>query len=296
MRNNLFRRLSVAGIAAAAVVAVTASAGQAADPFVAGERSTRTLTLATGEIDRAVARGRTLVAGLGVAAARHTVQRLDDRFDRRVVDEVTSFDTAGRAVAISQFELDGSVAMSVALGWRSDAARAVTAAIATDRAAGVVGAAGLAVAGRPVVRSSAGGWTATWPRVVGGVPVRGDGVRVLLFADGSFHGLTRTQRPLAPAPPAARRLPRDAATAAAQRVLAGRSPAAADLRLATAALAWVAPTIDGSGNTLDSPDATLRLAWVVRFDAGPSLADRVRSVEIWLDAGDGHELGGDVAE
>jgi hypothetical protein len=291
------RRLSLAGLAALAVVALGASAGQAADPFLAGQRSTRAVTATSLQASRALDRGRLLVTALGVHAARHETQRLEDRFDHRVVDEVTSFDATGRVVAISQFDLDGSLAMSAALGWRQVTGPRADSAAALQRALGFARSAGVLPAGRPEVRSSAGagGWSVSWPRTVDGVPVRGDGIRILLFADGSFHGLTRTVRPLAAAPTV--RLTRDAAKATAERSIAARmGTRAGDLRVAAVDLAWLAPTRDANGVVLDAPDATLRLAWIVRFDASPALADRLRAAEMWLDAGDGHELGGDVIE
>ncbi|HEV7808991.1 MAG TPA: hypothetical protein VGO64_00215 [Candidatus Limnocylindrales bacterium] len=291
------RRLSLAGLAALAVVALGASGGQAADPFLAGQRSTRGVAATSLQAARALDRGRLLLTALGVRAARHETQRLEDRFDHRVVDEVTSFDATGRAVAVSQFDLDGSVAMSAALGWRQVNGPRADSAGALQRALRYARSAGIVPDGRPDVRSSAGagGWSVSWPRFVDGVPVRGDGVRILLFADGSFHGLTRTERPLAAAP--AVRLTRDAARAAAEQSVASRAGTKADdLRFAAVDLAWVAPTRSSSGVVLDAPDATLRLAWVVRFDASPALVERLRAAEMWLDAGDGHELGGDVIE
>ncbi len=57
---------------------------------------------------------------------------------------------------------------------------------------------------------------------------------------------------------------------------------------------WIAPNDSFGGRRLDAPAETLRLAWAVRFDATGALAERVRSVEVWLDAGDGSVLGGDA--
>ena len=61
-------------------------------------------------------------------------------------------------------------------------------------------------------------------------------------------------------------------------------------------LAWIAGNDAFGGSRADAPSETLRLAWVVRFDASGPLTERVRSVEIWIDAGDGSLLGGDVVE
>jgi hypothetical protein len=71
---------------------------------------------------------------------------------------------------------------------------------------------------------------------------------------------------------------------------------AADLRVVAAERAWIAPNDTFGGPRLDAPADTHRLAWAVRLDAAGPLADRLRSIEIWLDAGDGGLLGGDVVE
>jgi hypothetical protein len=61
-------------------------------------------------------------------------------------------------------------------------------------------------------------------------------------------------------------------------------------------LTWLAPNEAADGSRLDAPDGTLRLAWIARFSTSGPLAERVRAVEVWLDAGDGRVLGGDVIE
>jgi hypothetical protein len=44
----------------------------------------------------------------------------------------------------------------------------------------------------------------------------------------------------------------------------------------------------------DAPDPVLRLAWVTRAWTSPEQADQLRALELYLDAGDGRLLGGDV--
>jgi hypothetical protein len=151
--------------------------------------------------------------------------------------------------------------------------------------------------GTPAARESAGagGWSVSWPRVVAGAVVRGDGVRITLWPDGSFHGLTRTERALAAVP--ARRIGRAGGLSAAERVIEDSfGSAAPGLRTTAVDEAWVAANGTFGGPGLDAPAETLRLAWVVRFDAEGSLADRLRAVEVWIDEADGQLLGGDIAE
>ncbi|MEO5940239.1 MAG: hypothetical protein ABIQ76_05065, partial [Candidatus Limnocylindrales bacterium] len=249
------------------------------------------------DVARAEARGQALAAALGLYGVSYRVERLDDRFEHRIYDEVTSLDGGGREVAIARFELDGSVAMAVALGWHPAAGRTLDGPAAARRAETFVHAAGLSPAGRAVARPSAGGggWSIAWPRVVAGATVRGDGLRVTLWPDGTFHGLTRTERPLAPTP--GRQIRADEARqAAASLVAVGAGESAADLRVIAVERTWIAPNDLFATTRVDAPATTLRLAWAVRFDAVGSLAERVRSLEVWLDAGDGSLLGGDVIE
>jgi hypothetical protein len=291
------RRAALAGLAISGLLAIGGSTGQAADPFVAGGRSTRALPAAADDLARARARGQSVAAALGLPGVSQRVQRLDDQFEHRSYDEVTSLDADGHEVAITHLELDGSVAMAVLLGWHPAGGRALDGPAAAARAVSLARAAGLVPSGRPDVRLSAGagGWSISWPRIVDGVPVRGDGVRLALWPDGALHGLTRTERQLATAPP--RVLDAEAARSAASALVRARfDGSSAALRVATVEQAWVAPNDTFGGPRLDAPAATLRLAWAVRFDAQGPLAERVRSVEIWVDAGDGHLLGGDLVE
>lgn len=291
------RRLALAGLAISGLLSIGGSAGQAADPFVAGGRSTRPLPAAADDLARVRARGQALAASLGLPGVSQRVQRLDDQFEHRTYDEITSLDATGHEVAITRLELDGSVAMAVSLGWHPAGGRALDGPAAAARAESFARAAGLTPSGRRDVRQSAGagGWSISWQRVVNGIPVRGDGVRLALWPDGALHGLTRTERPLAPAP--LRVLDADAARSAASALVGARiAGSSAALRVAAVEQVWVAPNDTFGGARVDAPAETLRLAWAVRFDAQVPLAERYRSVEVWVDAGDGHLLGGDLVE
>jgi hypothetical protein len=297
MRNFRFLRLLLPVAAVTAIVGIGAPASQGADPFVAGGRSTRGVAMSASQAGEAVARGEALARALGMPGVSRRSQRLDDRFEHRIYDEVVSFDERGRETAIARFDVDGEVVMAVVLGWRRPDQRPIGRDAAAVRAADFAHAAGLTVNGEPLVRASAGagGWTALWARTVDGIPVVGDGIRVSVWSDGSFHGLDRTERPLAPAP--ANQLGVDAAKAAAATLVGRRFGATAgDLDVAAAERAWVAPNDTWDPARPDAPDPVLRLAWVVRFEARGPLAERVRFVEYWIDAGDGRLLGGDVVE
>jgi hypothetical protein len=290
------RLLFIAAVGVALVaVGVTGSGSQAADPFVAGQRSSRAVGLGAADAGRALERADQLSRALGLAGATRTVERLDDRFEHRTYDEVVTRDRSGRPVAIARFGTDGRVVMAVALGWRGSSARAVTREVAAARGAAVVRASGVTVTGSSTIRPVSAGWSVSWSRVASGAPVLGDGVRVMLWPDGSFHGLAVSERPLAAAP--RRKISAATASGIAERTAAARYGAKAnDLAVDATRLAWVAPNDAWNAAAPDAPAQTLRLAWVVSLRADGPLAERLRGLQVWLDAGDGAVLGGDVLE
>ena len=298
MRTQLrSRRLGPVILAVLGLAVLGAGGGQASDAFVAGGRSTRPLAAPADDLARAQARARAVATALGLPGIGQRVERRHDSFEHRTYDEVTSLDAAGREVAITRLDLDGSVAMAVALGWHAAGGSALDAPAAAGRAAALARAAGLSPAGHPVARASAGagGWSISWQRIVDGVAVRGDGLRIALWPDGALHGLTRTERPLAAAPD--RQITAgDARRIATELVRTIGGTSAGDLHVVAVERAWIAPNDTFGGPRLDAPAETLRLAWAVKLDATGPLADRVRSLEIWLDAGDGNPHGGDVVE
>jgi hypothetical protein len=119
-------------------------------------------------------------------------------------------------------------------------------------------------------------------------------VIVRTWADGSLHTAARHERPLAERP--GRLLPEEEAQRLARERLTAWLDArsAGEWRIDGASLAWVAPNDTFEGAAPDAPAGILRLAWVVRVTTGGELAAAVRGVELYLDAGDGRLLGGDV--
>ena len=294
MPSRILILLPVAGLAVA-LVGVPASQG--ADPFVAGQLSSRPIAIDASASDRALGRAHDLGRAIGLGGVRETVTRLDDRFDHRVYDEIASFDARGRQIGLTRLDTDGRLLLALQLGWSPGTGRPISAATATDKAATIARAAGLTIDGKPEIQrsSGAGGWIVRWPRLVDGVVVRGDGARVTVWADGSFHAVARNERSLAARP--ATTLSADAARSAVERIVETRFKAsAANLAVAAVDQAWVAPNDTWDPARPDAPDAVLRLAWVVRLQSSGSLADRMRMLEFWLDAGNGALIGGDIVE
>ena len=105
--------------------------------------------------------------------------------------------------------------------------------------------------------------------------------------------MVRAERPLAPRPSSL--LDEAAARQRAADTLGSLFGDRAKLvAVATVALAWVAPNGAFDPTAPDAPDPTLRLAWVVEARTQGALSEGLRAVKIFLDAGTGSLLGGDV--
>jgi hypothetical protein len=268
----------------------------AAHPFVAGESSTQAVTLTAEASSRALARAAIVGRVLGLPAGAQSVERFDDRFEHATYDEVTTSDARGLPVSIVRLGTDGRVSLAVGLGLHA-AGRETDAAGAVRSATGAARAAGIEARGTPTATRSqgAGGWLVSWPRTVDGALVRGDGVRVAIWSDGSFHSISRTEHALA-ARPSTVASEAQARSAAGAFATVRFGSAAASLQPVGASLVWVAPNDTWDAARPDAPDAVARLAWVVEYHATAALADRLIAIEVWLDSGSLAVIGGDVAE
>jgi hypothetical protein len=135
--------------------------------------------------------------------------------------------------------------------------------------------------GEPEVRSTAGRTLVIWAREVRGVPVPGDGTRVVLGGGGELVGLAIEESPLAPPP--SRVLRGDAALRAALALLPSGAVTAG-----RPTLAWVLRTENAEEPPHQRPPR--RLAWCVRG----TLIDGA-SFELQFDAGSLALLGWDGA-
>jgi hypothetical protein len=289
--------VAVAGMAIALGVPGGTSVGDAASPFVAGGPVTDRTPVAGDRAAVALARAADVRARLGLPSpATSRVERVVDRFDGSAYDEVTESDATGRALGLHRFDARGRLVGSVAFGWQAAGGpRLPNAAAARARGSRLATNLGLDAAGTPDVQAAPDdtGWTLTWSRNVDGVPVPGDGVRVDLWPDGRMHAIVRTERPLAARPITTL----DEATARARgtamlgTLFGDRTDQVA---ITTLALAWVAPNSAFDPTGPDAPGTTLRLAWVVEARTSGPLADELRAVKLFLDAGTGALIGGDV--
>jgi len=269
----------------------------ASDPYVAGGDATTVSRLtdarAASIADRAATDARVLGS---VAVTRRTVDRIVDRRGHRTFDEVTGLDPRGRPVEVLRYSVDGRLIAASRLGWPGTVGRplggsgdAIRAADQLARSLGIV------PHGRPLAEDrGATGWNVRWDRVVAGIPVQGDGLRVQLWTDGAFHGLAVSEHGLAVAPGVT--IASGQAEAVATTLLDRWIPAKrrSEARISPSSLAWVAPNDTFEPARPDAPAEIRRLAWVVTVRSTGPLAASLRGLEIWIDAGDGSLLGGDV--
>ena len=294
---RLVAAIAVAGTGIALGIPGGTSTGDAADRFVAGGPVTDRAPVAADRAAAAMTRAAVVRSRLGLpepAASR--VERVVDRFDGTAYDEVTESDRSGRTLQVHRFDARGRLVGAVAFGWQAAGGQPIpSAAAARARGNRLATDLRLYASGAPDVRQGPDdtGWTLTWPRVVDGVPVVGDGVRVDLWPDGRMHAIVRTERPLAarPATTLGETSARTRATATLGTIFGSR---AGQVTIATLALGWVAPNSAFDPTGPDAPGATLRLAWVVEARTSGQLAEGLRAVKLYLDAGTGTLVGGDV--
>ncbi|HWP64112.1 MAG TPA: hypothetical protein VNO86_11645 [Candidatus Binatia bacterium] len=265
----------------------------AGSPWTTGEPSTRQLAIDRVATTAAGARADVLRAKLGLPGRVAAVERIEDRFENRVLDQVTFEDEIGPS-ALVELEPNGRPHLVIALGWRGAKGVAVGRNVALRLAIAQARAAGFQVAGAPTILETAEEWEVVWERRVDGIPVLGDGVRVSLWKDGSFHAIVHWEHDLAPRPATiidAARAREIAAARFAERF--GRRDAIA---IRSASLAWVRPNDLWDPARPDAPTPEARLAWLVSGVPGDPDAVTPRQIELWLDAADGSVIGGDLIE
>lgn len=302
----LLAAIVVAGVSVTAVVGGSISATRSVSreavavttgAFQAGEigvvQVALPATVAETQIDRA---SRTAtVLGLP-AATRRSATRVVDRFGGRTYDEIAEYDARDRLLSLQRFDTDGRLLAAVRFGWRSPGTTALSGTGARRRAEQLATSLGFETAGTPriVAAPSSAGWTVAWDRRVAGIPVPGDGLRIQLWPDGSVHGLTRSERTLAPRPAVVLDEARARAIVRGALDTWFTGDARGDVTLTGVALAWVAPNDTFAAGAPDAPSAVLRLAWVARVSASGTLSDNLRALDVYVDAGDGSILGGDI--
>lgn len=224
-----------------------------------------------------------------------TMNHVVDRLSYGEYDEVVGFDALNRPLWVLRFGDLNDIRTAVRFGVRQ-----------ANRALGRTAIA--ATAGRLARRLNLPGgpatitrdqtnhqWEIRWQRSLNGIPVGGDGAWLTLWADGSLHLFGQLERPNAARP--AEIVSSNRATEIVQQYLdqwfAG--PARADVATSRITLGWVSPNAMFRPDRPIEPDPVLRLALIVEVAVSGPTRDRLTALEVYLDAGTGDLLGGDVA-
>lgn len=278
---------------AGGVLAGCSGFAAASAPWTASEPSNRELAIDPASATGAAARADAIRAGLALPGRVVAIKRIEDRFEGRVLDQVTFEDDLGPS-ALVELEPTGRPHLAIALGWRGAKGPAAPRNVALRLALAQARAAGFTVAGEPTILETEEGWEVVWGRTVDGIPVLGDGVRVSLWKDGSFHAVVQWEHPLAPRPTTT--IDEGTARAIAAAHFTERPGTDGAIVVRSARLAYVRPNDAVDPSRPDAPAAEARLAWLVLGEPADPSKSLIERAELWLDAGDGSVLGGDVAQ
>ena len=229
--------------------------------------------------------------------AQRVGRRVHDGPQKSDYDEVSEVDSAGQVVAMTQFDSNGRLLTAVRFDKPSSSTANVTQDGAAKSARRGMTAYGvqLGTQTRTDVDAASGGWNLHWDRFEGGFPVRGDETAVHVWQDGRIQSVARVEHQLAAAP--TRRLSQaDAQTAVARQMDAWFAGKDAGYSAQGSDLQWVAPNAAFDPSKVSAAAGPYRLAWVANVKPSGPAADSIRLITLYVDAGDGTILGGDVVE
>lgn len=258
--------------------------------------ATTRVPVSASEDARLFARATQVGLALGFpTAAQHVSEHVIDGLEQTEYDEVTAANASGYALWKMRFHASIGLLVAGRLDLLvppvSTTGQAEAVVLATQAATAV----GEDVTGAPSVsvEVASGGWAVQWSRVVGAIPVLGDGIFVRIWPDGRIASVANRRHPLA-AQPAVVMQASDAERVVSQ-YLTAHFPGQ-EFQTASAVLEWVGPNGAFDASRPIVSDWLLRLAWVVPVTpTGPtSLNSRV--IVLYVDAGSGALLGGDSQE
>jgi hypothetical protein len=212
-------------------------------------------------------------------------------------DEVSEVDSAGQAIALTQFANDGHLLAAVRFDSPPAAIGNVTSDTATKAAQRALSGAGITVVGqaRTEANETSGGWDVHWARAQGGYSVRGDETRVHVWHDGSIQSVSRVEHQVA-AGPTRLMVQADARAAVTKQCNAWFASPASGCALQGMDLEWVGPNAAFDAGKLGAASAPYKLAWVANVKPSGRAADYVQLITLYIDAGSGSVIGGDVVE
>ncbi len=224
-------------------------------------------------------------------------RHIHDGIENLDIDEVSEIGSNGQPLALTQFDGAGRLMTAVRFDITASPAVRITGDVAIKTAQRGLAASGLAVIGEARTSSNSidGGWDVHWARAAEGLTVRGDETRVHLWANGRIQTVARVEHQLAPAP--ARRLSQPDARGVVNGLLdkwfgkGGVRYTVTDMDVE-----WVGPNATFDASKLNTAPAPYRQSWVVNVKPTGEAADYIRLITLYVDAGDGTVIGGDVVE
>jgi hypothetical protein len=271
---------------AASQAAIAAGTGRTETPLSADDKP------------EAVARSRATRTALGIPGGVDTrAVHVKDGTRGLEYDEVTDVGADGQPVALTQLDGSGRLLLAVRFDMPKQPKVAAGRQAALDRASSGLGSAGIEVGGSPFVgeTQSWGGWDVSWPRSEGGVAVRGDEVRVHVREDGEIGSVGRVVHELASAP--AVKLTRAQARSIATKQIQGWSAkSGARFTIGDLTMEWTAANATFDPGKIGAVEEPYRLCWVVNVTPEGDAAAYASLVVMYIDAGTGAVIGGDVVE
>ena len=244
------------------------------------------------------ARARAARDALGFpAGAARSGRHVKDGLRNAEYDEVADLDSAGRPISLTQFDGRGRLVTAVRFDLPPGLSAKVTSDQASKAAEAVLGRSGLTPAGKADAEPNpvAGGWDVHWPRTEGGFLVRGDETTVHVWQDGRIHSVARVEHQLSSLP--SRRLGQaDAQDVVRHQFDAWFAGRGSGYAVANMNLEWVEPNAAFDPSKIGATPASYRLAWVANVMPSGAAAEVLRQITLYVDAGDGTVIGGDVVE
>ena len=226
--------------------------------------------------------------------SKQTVWHVSDSQRHEEYDEVDELDARGEVVAVAMFT-GARLRAAIRFDDPPQPAKPIdkAEAIASAQAAATKLKLGSGAPSSAYEEVPDSGWDVNWERRANGVPVRGDGVLIRVWADGRIASVAQNLHALAAAP--AEVVDASVATSRVSDYVAGMAAEVrAGVNILPPELQWVRP--NGAFDTTKPYDEepVCRLAWVVTVEGSPDGA--FTRLAYFIDAADGSLLGGDVVE
>jgi hypothetical protein len=296
--------LKVVGLAGAIAAAVVATSGLAAAarpaaelPDVGNGPARVEVPLAGDAEARLLTRHKQVRDALGFPTGKNRgAWHVKDGFSHTEFDEVAEVAAGGEVLSVTQFDARG-LRLAVRLDKPTASRASLKQGKAIKEAEQAVRQAGLSLGPVAVAEADtvSGGLVVRWARTEGGLPVRGDEIRVGVRPDGRIASLSRVDHELAA--PGRKAIGSARAVEIARTILnewSGQSES--DYEIQGATLEWVEPNGIFDPDRLGSVAGPYRQAWVVVAKPTGAAAEHLNLLALFIGASDGSLIGGDTVQ